>query len=346
MKEINSGPTVSMDLTNIFLDYIAKIGIDPDELCKLAGIETSELKEKDERRISVDRFGVLWDAAVKKSDDPDFGLHSIKDISKNIPGGHILFSVVLNCSTVEQALKKFFRYHALMNNVINPKMELDNDFFYVTWDLFDPEFSNTRQISEALLCVYFYILTNLTQNKMELVEVHFAHQQPENISEHKNIFQVPLKFEQPLNQLVVKREILDLPLYWANPKLLKTLEHFAETSMEKIHPEKTWTNKTIDSINQKMANGEKITLKLIAGTMGLSIRNLQNKLNEEDNNFQTIFNDLRKNIAFQYLKRKDVAIMEVAFLLGFSEQSSFNHAFKRWTGTTPKEYMKNERDKF
>jgi AraC-like DNA-binding protein len=47
---------------------------------------------------------------------------------------------------------------------------------------------------------------------------------------------------------------------------------------------------------------------------------------------------VRKEIAVDYLKRPDVAIYDIAFLLGFSEQSAFNHAFKRWTGDSPREY--------
>jgi AraC-like DNA-binding protein len=339
MTMIKHKATVSMALTNILLEYIGKIGIDPHKLCESAGIALPRLKDMDDR-IGADRFGALWDAAVKKAGDPDFGLHCMKDVAHNFPGGHILFSVVLNCPTVEKAMQKFFQYHDLMNDVVKPKMELDNDVFYVTWDLFDPAIRLPRHICEALLSVYFYILRNLTQNKVELVEVRFAHRQPEDITEHQNIFQVPLRFEQPRNEIVVKRKYLDFPLFLANPELLETLEQFAKTRMGKINHKKSWTSKTIHAINQKMAKGEDISIHLIAKTMGLSIRNLQNKLKEEKNTFQSIFNDVRKTIAFQYLKREEVSNVDIAFLLGFSEQSAFNHAFKRWTGTTPREYVK------
>ncbi len=339
MKKNDYKATVSIPLTNILLDYVERIGINPNHLCQSAGIDIKRLDDMNDR-IGFEKFYALWEEAVDKADDPDFGLHIMKDVTQNYPGGHILFSVVLNCPTVETAMYKFFQYHDLMNDFVKPKMVLDNDIFYVTWDLFDSALRLPRHISEALLFLYFFILTTLTQNKLELIEVHFEHRQPKDIAEHQAIFQVPLKFEQPVNKIVVRSDHLNSPLFWANKELLETLEPFAEMHMRKINPEKTWSGKTMNSITQKILKGEKINLQLIAETMGLSIRNLQNKLKEEKTTFQEIYKEVRKTIACQYLKKGGVGIVDIAFLLGFSEQSAFNHAFKRWTGTTPMEYVK------
>jgi len=339
MNKSDYNATVSLALTNILLDYMQRIGIDSHQLCDSVGIDLSGFKDGDER-LGVEKFAALWASAVQKAGDPDFGLNSIMDATIHYPGGHILFSVVLNCPTVYEAMQKFFRYHDLMNDVVKPGMELDTDVFYVTWTLFDGSHRLPRHISEALLFLYYYILSTLTQNRLELIEVRFAHKKPADISKHQALFQAPLRFEQPRNELVVKREYLDFPLFWSNPELLDTLERFAEKRMEKINPEKLWSDKTIHLLNVQIAKGEKITIQSIAESLGLSIRNLQNRLKEEGNTFQGVYNDLRKEIACQYLKEDDTSILDITFLLGFSEQSAFNHAFKRWTGTTPREYVK------
>jgi AraC-like DNA-binding protein len=70
---------------------------------------------------------------------------------------------------------------------------------------------------------------------------------------------------------------------------------------------------------------------------------LQNKLREEGTTYRTVLDELRQETALHYLERQDVPIVDVAFLLGFSEQSAFNHAFRRWTGTSPQQYRMQKR---
>ena len=84
--------------------------------------------------------------------------------------------------------------------------------------------------------------------------------------------------------------------------------------------------------------GREINLDVVAGILAMSPRNLQLKLKEEGNTYQEVLDDLRKNIALDNLKEPSVAIGDLAFLLGYSDQSAFNHAFKRWTGKTPKQF--------
>ena len=67
---------------------------------------------------------------------------------------------------------------------------------------------------------------------------------------------------------------------------------------------------------------------------------VQIKLKEESTSFQEILDDVRKESAIHLLGKKDVLLIDIAFMLGYSEQSSFNHAFKKWTGKTPRQYRK------
>ncbi len=341
MNTTDNQATVSMALVTILLNYLSRIRKDPYRLCESVGITSVAFNDPD-YRIGYKQFGSLWNAAEREANDPDFGLHAMKDATLNYPGGHILFNVALNCPDVEQAMLIFFRYHDLMNNVVKPKMETDASFFYITWDLFDSSLKLPRHISEALLLLYSFILSTLTQNKLELTEVRFEHKKPSDITEHRGCFNAPLKFEQPRNEIVLERKYLNIPLFWANPDLLKTLEVFADARMEKIHTGKTCSNEIIPLMNAKIAKGEKVVIYEIAETMGLSVRSLQKRLKEENTTFQTIFNNVRKTIACNYLRREDASMIDIAFLLGYSEQSAFNHAFKRWTGSTPRDYVKQK----
>ena len=340
MDEIKHKATVSTDLIRILFKYTAKTGIDPNHLCRPAGIDPSFFGNR-EARISVGKFELIWKEAAQRSGDTNFGLHFGKEIANAYLGGNILFNMMMNCPTVGDAMKKFCRYHNLMEDAIQPRMELKDDLACLSWEALGPYSKIPRHISEALLSAYTHILRHVTENSPSLVEVRFMHPRPGDISEHRKIFSAPLVFEQSKNELVIERIFLNLEIFLASPELLETLERFAQKLLESLYTPNTWSEKIIRLLNKMLARGGKVDIETIAQDLAISTRNLQNRLKEERVTFQRLLDEVRKEIAFGYLERPEVTICDIAFLLGFSEQSAFNHAFKRWTGTTPKAYRKS-----
>ena len=75
----------------------------------------------------------------------------------------------------------------------------------------------------------------------------------------------------------------------------------------------------------------------IARQIGMSRRTLARKLSSEDLTFSEIAEELKGDLAKHYLTGSDLPISQIAWLLGYSEVSAFTHAFKRWTGMTPRQ---------
>ena len=76
-------------------------------------------------------------------------------------------------------------------------------------------------------------------------------------------------------------------------------------------------------------------LPAVAARLQLSERSLQRRLADEGVQFDSVLEALRRELANNYLEDPRVALREIGYLLGYSEPSAFNRAFKRWTGTTP-----------
>ena len=79
----------------------------------------------------------------------------------------------------------------------------------------------------------------------------------------------------------------------------------------------------------------------VARSLGLSVRSFHRRLSEHGVSFQTITEETRRELAEGLLREEAHSLAEVAFLTGFSEQSSFSRAFKRWVGMTPASYRKD-----
>jgi AraC-like DNA-binding protein len=83
-----------------------------------------------------------------------------------------------------------------------------------------------------------------------------------------------------------------------------------------------------------------VTDENVARELYMSSRTLQRHLQREDTTYTTLLNEIRQDLAEQYLTEQDISLTEIAFLLGFSESSAFSRAFKRWIGVSPSEYRK------
>ncbi|MEO0956487.1 MAG: AraC family transcriptional regulator [Pseudomonadota bacterium] len=80
------------------------------------------------------------------------------------------------------------------------------------------------------------------------------------------------------------------------------------------------------------------TLSAVASELGFGPRTLQRRLSGSGHSFQSIVDLARKELALTLLRETELCLAEIAFLTGFSEQSGFNRAFKRWAGQTPRSY--------
>jgi AraC-like DNA-binding protein len=101
----------------------------------------------------------------------------------------------------------------------------------------------------------------------------------------------------------------------------------------------TFSERVLHSLLRRM-NGRRPSIKAVAGELAVGVRSLQKKLKEERTTFTELLDQVRKELVHSLLADPKMSFTDMAFLLGFSEQSSFNHAFRRWTGSTPKAYRR------
>jgi AraC-like DNA-binding protein len=81
----------------------------------------------------------------------------------------------------------------------------------------------------------------------------------------------------------------------------------------------------------------------VAKKIAMSPRTLERRLKERGVFFKKLMDDTRRRFALSYLRDRKNSLTDVAFLLGYSELSAFNRAFKRWTGTTPLDFRAKQK---
>ncbi len=332
--EIDKTPTASADMIRVLLKYAVEIGINPNRIDKASGFSPTEAIQT---RISIDLYNSIWMKTAALSKDKDFGLH-FGERMLDLHIGHVLFSLMMNSPDIGTAVDKFIRYHLLMADIIQPSLVIDGALAYLTWESISPSNKLQRSHIEAILSLFISILRRLVETGIDPVEVHLSYPKPDNIDEYKRIFNSPLLFGKENNRIVFRKDILQLAISAANPELYAVLNHFIKKIPDELFSSITWVDKVKKVIGSLLVNDEKPGLKSVATNLNISTRNLQNKLKEENTSYQMLLDSVRKDMAVKFLKRRELSFLDIAFLLGFSEQSSFNHAFKRWTGTIPSQY--------
>ncbi len=328
--------TASADLTRVLLRHASRIGLEARDVCRAVDIDPAVL-ETPGARLSLARFAALWEAVASRAGDPDFGLHLGAAIVSSA-SGHLLLAVLRNCPTVADAIDRFFRYHDLLADILRPEIRRGVDAVHVVW--MPGSVHVHRHHVEAVFSTFVTTLRQLTEDRLELKTVRFRHPGPASAPEHRRIFGAPVLFGEPVNEVVFERRWLALPIPLASSELLRDLEALAQRQLARVSTPATWAEKTASAISAALLGGQGPGVDTVAGSLAVGSRTLQTKLKQEGTTYRRLLDKVRRELAAAFLKRADLALYDVAFLLGFAEQSAWNHAFKRWTGMTPSEFRR------
>ena len=161
----------------------------------------------------------------------------------------------------------------------------------------------------------------------------FMRPAPACVNEFKNHFRCPLNFNANDNRLVFTHEVINKSLPSADPIVAEASDRIVIEYLARMD-DANIVDRVKAQIVSQLSSG-KFSEASVADALHQSTRTLQRSLSQENVNFSTIVNEVRKDLAIKYIKDNSLTLTEIAFLLGFSESSAFTRAFKRWHGTAP-----------
>lgn len=326
--------TAAVSFLELTMSLSASMGIDPDIISRKSGPAASVLKQP-ESRISSSQFDVIWNDMEALSEDENFGLHLGEKVS-DFPG-HLIFLLMLSAPTVKVALEKLCTYSNLLTDFLIPVFVNQKKLAGLAVRFYEPAIPATRHVHESLLSAYAAILRRITGNKITFETVCFSHWPPEDLSEHRRIFQSSLQFNQAENKIMFHPSYLDIPIPMADEETFNTLEQLAKKNQEKIYGSYPW-NKKVQWHLMDLLGKAPPSIHSIAQRLAVSPRSLQGHLKRENLTYQEVVKTVRKKVAVRMLEEGHLSISEIGFLVGYSEQSVFSKAFRTWFGISPSQY--------
>lgn len=329
--------TLTVVLFRSIIDYCREIGIDYEAVLAVANLQEADLSELD-KRIPFEAYMAAFETAATLSGDPFFGLH----FGEQIKPGHygIVGMVAMSCSKASELMDLHSQYQSLVaDNVIN-HYETTEEGVRLTCTPKVDNFTNNRLHFESAFSAWITLARWITGLKNHYpIEVCFTFPAPDELSEYHRVFGENIRFEQPAATVLFDSVLMNAPIPQSNPALRRQLETQANELLLKAGGNQTdpVLQKVQHLIANSLADGTP-DIESVAEQLAMSTRALQRKMSELDSSFSKLLDSTRQELAMSYIQKPHVSLTEIAFLLGFSEQSAFNRAFKRWTGDAPSSY--------
>jgi AraC-like DNA-binding protein len=317
------------------VEAIAAAGGNPDQILSTVGLERSAFGNS-EGFIASSIFARILDEAARATGDECFGLHFGEHFNPKDIGP--LAYVVLNSPTVAVAIQNAERYVHLHNQAAKLSFSIEGEQAYFRL-LLDLPTDSPRQHNEYSMAVGLNALRIIGGSHWAPREVQFAHEAPARASEHLRVFRAPVLFGCATNALVIDRDFVERQVPAADQRLYRVLKQHAERVLSETPRESDLLAAVRRAIAESMREGD-LKLPRVIKKLSMSPRTLERRLKEHGVVFKKLVDDTRRRFALNYLRDRKHTLTEIAFLLGYSEVSAFNRAFKRWTGSTPLDHRR------
>jgi AraC-like DNA-binding protein len=156
-----------------------------------------------------------------------------------------------------------------------------------------------------------------------------------DLREFERFFGCPVEFGAPTTSIQISADALRLPLITADPKLLRVLRPYCDAAAKERNVKPGTLRSAVEAEVEKLLPDGKAKAENVAKVLALSLRTFARRLADEGTTYGDVVDQLRRSLATQYLKDPEMSLAQIAWLLGYEGSTSFNHAFKRWTGRSP-----------
>jgi AraC-like DNA-binding protein len=329
---------ISLSATTGLVDAIEAAGGDVERVLRAVPIERKRLLSPHGYMPSADFARLLEEAAAVTGDDC-FGLHFGARFNPKDVGP--LAYVILHSPTIGAALANAARYLRVHNEGATVAYVRQPPLAYLQHVLTAVPADLRRQHAEYSMAIALRTIRLIAGSAWSPLEVQFEHKAPADASEHVRLFGAPVTFGCPAGALVVDLEFADREIPAADARLYPILARHLEEMLRTLPPEDTFLASLRQAIGEALQHG-KPGLGEVARALALGPRTLQRRLAESKVAFKSLVDDTRRRLALRYLEDPKHTLADVAYLLGYSETSAFNRAFRRWTSVTPLQYRRGK----
>src|SRR5271170_4706074 len=324
--------TIAICFVAAALQSVRARNLNADELLAKVGLSAS-LLQVPQARVSAKLYGALWRAIAFALDDEFFGQDSRR---MKVGSFAMLCHSVVVCKTLAQALDRSLRFYALILDDISANLEREAREARI---ILNERVAGTGRMfaHELLLMLLYGVSCWLVGRRIPILRTEFSYPEPAHSAEYRLMYCAELAFNRPNTVIAFEASYLDLPVVQNERSIKEFLRTAPESILVKYKNGSSLTAKIRRRLRQFLP-GEVPDFEGLADELNMTSATMRRRLHEEGASYQSIKDQLRRDLAISYLSHSSRSVMDIALELGFSERSAFHRAFRKWTGASPGEF--------
>lgn len=335
----NSIPSATGGIARLACARLEEMGRDPTVILSKVGL-TPEKARDPAIRLEVRTQIKILELAAEEVQDEWLGSHLARSFDLREIG--LVYYVMASSDHLADALRNAERYSQINNEGVRLRFRLQDGTAVIALDYVNVARHADRHQIEFWLVTLVRICRQVTNGRLAPSRVKTRHFRTGTPPELKAFFGVDIEFGANADEICFPQPIALLAVVGRDEHLNELLRGYAEEALARKPRERLMVRSKVEDILSNQLPHGKATASEAARRLGMSSRTLSRKLGEEDTSFAEILAQLRAALAKRYLHDKTLPITEIAWLLGYREISSLTHAFKRWTGTTPRRFRSRQ----
>jgi AraC-like DNA-binding protein len=332
-KRIADEPWGLARLVLIPLERAARCGLSRDQLLHDARLDEAQLHDPD-GRIPVAAVARFWRAVAARAVDPAIGLRLARDVRVREFG--LVGYTMVSSKTLGAALRRLDRYDRIVSDTLTVELDARQDGTWIRLDVQSP-LRALRPAADARVAALVSVCRELAGSSIHPLAVRLPYRTPDETAGYQQFFRAPVEFGALATAFLLETRHLELPIADCDDTLAGYLDRLAEQLLAPHDGRDTVREQIRRRLWSDLPDGVP-SLESVARRLGMSTRTLQRRLREERTTFHRVVVEFRHDAAPSLLREGRLSVSEVAFLLGYEDPSSFQRAFRRAFGVSPRVY--------
>lgn len=329
---------------NFALNGLARCGVNVEALLKELGLNFEHVKNQT-TPYPTHKWCKLLDEAVRQTGDPNLGLKANLD-SDFADYGPLGFAI-LNAKNLDQALSVMFSYIKIVQSGIEISSRVSKGKCTLALKITDWRTPIHRTTIDWFISFGVSFIRTWCGPDWSPQEIHLMYSEPDDTETYQRVIGSPIFFSRHSNCLIFSANILKKVKANADPRLFEILRNDLDRLFNHMTSETDSRLELVAEVQteiaQQICRGVP-SIEQVSEQLNVSTRTLQRHLAEKGYTFKDIVDSTRKEMAINYLESSPYSLIDIAFLLGYSEMGTFSRAFRRWTNMTPTAYRKQMND--
>lgn len=283
-------------------------------------------------RISDADFNQLVLNAMTLTGDPALGLKL--GLRLNLSAHAVLGQAFITCANLAEALGLFLKYNHLLASGLHFEFETVGEQCILTMAS-TPQGASIEFGYELLYGALINTLRGLLNAPELCLRMEFPYPRPAHATQYFDVLGGDVHFGCVRGRILFHRNLLDTPMPSSNPVLRTLYEAECARLLADLEEEHSTAERTL-SLLRKL-EGQYPQMPQIASMLNLSSRTYRRRLDEEQQSFQRLLDQVRAEHATRYLQNTRLPLSSIAYMVGFSDASNFRRAYRKWTGRSPRD---------